>query len=106
MSKHLSDIVQCRKLAGIGIGRVCVVHDGRCVGCDSYFNLQTPAHVCDECHFLSTAAQRRCLVCNSLAVADAFYCRNCTMLEKDRDGCPTVINLAQDRIDTHYKKQK
>ena len=31
-------------------------------------------------------------------VSDAYYCKECTMLEKDRDGCPKIINLGQAKV--------
>jgi hypothetical protein len=30
-------------------------------------------------------------------VADAYYCKECVKLEKDRDGCPKIINLGSAR---------
>lgn len=27
------------------------------------------------------------------AISDAYYCTECTRLEKDRDGCPRIINV-------------
>lgn len=29
-----------------------------------------------------------------LAISDAYYCTECTRLEKDRDGCPRIINVS------------
>lgn len=29
------------------------------------------------------------------AISDAYYCTECTRLEKDRDGCPKIINVRQ-----------
>ena len=49
---------------------------------------------------------RRCIVCGGLGVADAFYCKACTMLEKDRDGCPKIVNLSSNKLDNHYEKKK
>jgi hypothetical protein len=28
------------------------------------------------------------------AVSDAYYCVECTRLEKDRDGCPRIVNVS------------
>ena len=28
------------------------------------------------------------------AISDAYYCTECTRLEKDRDGCPRIINVS------------
>lgn len=29
-------------------------------------------------------------MCGGIGVSDAFYCKECVMCEKDRDGCPKV----------------
>jgi hypothetical protein len=34
--------------------------------------------------------QSKCVICGGIGVADAFYCYECTALEKDRDGCPKI----------------
>lgn len=36
-------------------------------------------------------------------ISDAFYCFECTRLEKDRDGCPKIINLGSSRTDLFYQ---
>jgi hypothetical protein len=39
----------------------------------------------------STSVQNlsiRCIICNAPGKHQAFYCRACVLLEKDRDGCP------------------
>ena len=94
----------CRKQPGIGIGRVCETCDGRCVICDSHVRLTTLVRICDECNFGS--GKDKCIVCNAPAVADAYYCKECVMLEKDRDGCPKIINLGSSRGDYFYEKKK
>ena len=71
----------CRKQPGIGIGRVCEKCDGRCVVCDSFVRPCTLVRICDECNYGS--AQGRCVVCGAPGVADAYYCKECTILEKD-----------------------
>jgi PHD finger-like domain-containing protein 5A len=30
-------------------------------------------------------------------VSDAYYCVSCTRLEKDREGCPKIINLGSSK---------
>lgn len=87
-SKHQADLVMCRKQPGIAVGRVCEKCDGRCVLCDSFVKQQTLVRVCDECNYGSFAG--RCVVCGAKGVADAYYCKECTALEKVRgcvDGC-------------------
>lgn len=50
--------------------------------------------------------QGKCVVCGSPGVADAFYCVECTILEKDREGCPKIINVGTAKIDLVYEKKK
>lgn len=114
----------CRKLIGVSTGFVCDAHEGRCVICDAFTEMAKPAKICDDCGFqrkslhsqmpLSNSAaaantsngddkpgnsqlsqQQRCIVCNRDRASDvAYYCRSCVLLEKDRDGCPVVLNLS------------
>jgi PHD finger-like domain-containing protein 5A len=48
----------------------------------------------------------RCIICNAKGVADAYYCKECVMLEKDRDGCPRVVNIGISRTDKYYERKK
>jgi len=92
-----SDLVMCRKQAGIAIGRLCDKCDGKCPVCDSYVRPTTLVRICDECSFGNY--QNKCVVCGGEGISDAFYCFECTRLEKDRDGCPKIINLGSSRTD-------
>lgn len=87
----------CRKTAGIAIGRLCDKCDGKCPVCDSYVRPTTLVRICDECSFGNY--QNKCVVCGGEGISDAFYCFECTRLEKDRDGCPKIINLGSSRTD-------
>ena len=100
---HPSDLVMCRKQAGISIGRLCDKCDGKCPVCDSYVRPTTLARICDECSFGNY--QNKCVVCGGEGISDAFYCFECTRLEKDRDGCPKIINLGSSRTDLFYQKK-
>ena len=60
--------------------------------------------ICDECNFGSLKG--RCVVCNAPGVADAYYCKECVMLEKDRDGCPKIINVGSAKTDMFYDRKK
>lgn len=51
-------------------------------------------------------AQGKCIICTSPGVADAYFCAECTTLEKDRDGCPKIINVGTAKIDLIYEKKK
>src|SRR5271170_2020879 len=48
----------------------------------------------------------KCIICGGQGISDAYYCANCTRLEKDRDGCPKIINLGSSRTDLFYEKRK
>jgi PHD finger-like domain-containing protein 5A len=90
----------CRKQPGIAIGRLCDKCDGKCPVCDSYVRPTTLVRICDECSFGNY--QNKCVVCGGEGISDAFYCYECTRLEKDRDGCPKIINLGSSRTDVRF----
>ncbi|CAO1616201.1 unnamed protein product [Sympodiomycopsis kandeliae] len=104
MSKHHSDLILCRKLPGIAIGRLCEKCDGKCPICDSYVRPSNLVRICEECNFGSTGG--RCIVCGLPGISDAYYCAECVRLEKDRDGCPKVVNLGASRTDLFYLRKK
>ena len=118
MSKHNPDLVMCRRQTGISIGRLCERDDGRCPVCDSYVRPTTQVRICDECAFGNyagtastdgthlTSSLGKCIICGGQGISDAYYCANCTRLEKDRDGCPKIINLGSSRTDLFYEKRK
>jgi len=60
--------------------------------------------ICDECGFGSYG--NKCIICGHTAVSDAYYCAACTQMEKNRDGCPKIINLGSTRTDAFYEKKK
>lgn len=57
------------------------VGDGKCVICDSYVRPCTLVRICDECNYGSY--QGRCVICGGPGVSDAYYCKECTIQEKD-----------------------
>ena len=67
--------------------------------CDSFVNPQVLVHICDECNYGSN--ENRCVVCGNVGVTDAYYCRECVQQEKNRDGCPKVVNLGAVRWDNY-----
>uniref|UniRef100_A0A2K6TB42 PHD finger protein 5A n=1 Tax=Saimiri boliviensis boliviensis TaxID=39432 RepID=A0A2K6TB42_SAIBB len=81
MAKHHPDLIFCRKQAGVAIGRLCEKCDGKCVICDSYVRPCTLVRICDECNYGSY--QGRCVICGGPGVSDAYYCKECTIQEKD-----------------------
>jgi hypothetical protein len=89
--------------------------------------------VCDECNYGSYAG--RCVICGGVGISDAYYCKECTMQEKDvrclsacvcfacaarspnavcscacaaaqRDGCPKIVNLGSAKTDLFYERKK
>lgn len=91
--------------------------------CDSYVRPATLVRICEECNF---GYRGKCTICGSPGISvsgnlgvldasnvlipeylqDAYYCAECTRLEKDRDGCPTVVNLGASRTDLFYLRKK
>ncbi|KAK8514457.1 hypothetical protein V6N12_009163 [Hibiscus sabdariffa] len=103
MAKHHPDLIMCRKQPGIAIGRLCEKCDGKCVICDSYVRPCTLVRVCDECNYGSF--QGRCVICGGVGISDAYYCKECTQQEKDRDGCPKIVNLGSAKTDLFYERE-
>ena len=104
MARHHPDLIFCRKQAGVAIGRLCEKCDGKCAICDSYVRPCTLVRICDECNYGSY--QGRCVICGGPGVSDAYYCKECTVQEKDRDGCPKIVNLGSSKTDLFYEMKK
>ena len=104
MAKHHPDLIMCRKQPGIAIGRLCEKDDGKCVICDSLVHPCTLVRICDECNYGSF--QGRCVICGGVGISDAYYCKECTQLERDRDGCPKIVNLGSAKTDLFYERKK
>jgi PHD finger-like domain-containing protein 5A len=109
----------CRNQPGIAIGRLCEKDDGRCVVCDSLVRPCTLVRICDECNYGSGAG--KCVICGGPGISDAYYCKECTIQEKDRgkrylyiwfqshsilDGCPKIVNLGSSKTDLFYERKK
>lgn len=82
----------------------CATGDGRCPICDSYVRPATLVRICDECNYGSY--EGRCVICGATGISDAYYCTECTRQEKDRDGCPKIINLGSAKTDLFYERKK
>lgn len=54
--------------------------------CDSYVRPCTLVRICDECNYGSY--QGRCVICGGAGVSDAYYCKECTVQEKDVSFIP------------------
>lgn len=46
------------------------------------------------------------MICGGPGISDAYYCRECTQEEKDRDGCPKIVNLGASKTDLFYERKK
>ncbi|ELU43542.1 PHF5 domain-containing protein [Rhizoctonia solani AG-1 IA] len=46
------------------------------------------------------------LIASWPGISDAYYCAECTRLEKDRDGCPKIVNLGASRTDLFYERRR
>lgn len=80
--------------------------------CDSYVRPSALVRICDECNFGNYG--NKCIVCGGHGVSvcvwqltwqDAYYCAECTRLEKDRDGCPKTVNLGHARMDAIFSRK-
>ncbi|KAK8629506.1 hypothetical protein V6N13_078345 [Hibiscus sabdariffa] len=47
----------------------------------------------------------RCVICGGVGISDAYYCKECTQQEKDRDGCPKIVNLGSAKTDLFYERK-
>lgn len=76
---------------GHAVTKGCAVlaGDGKCVICDSYVRPCTLVRICDECNYGSY--QGRCVICGGPGVSDAYYCKECTIQEKDVSCYPSHI---------------
>ena len=72
--------------------------------CDSFVRPASLARVCDECNYGSN--EGRCVICGGQGIADAYYCKGCTLMEKDREGCPKIVNLGSAKTDLYYERKK
>ncbi|KAH7863877.1 hypothetical protein Vadar_022974 [Vaccinium darrowii] len=54
----------------------------------------------------SRSSQGRCVICGGVGISDAYYCKECTQQEKDRDGCPKIVNLGSAKTDLFYERKK
>ena len=66
----------------------------------------TRANAAILCRCASSSARAHTRAHSGAGVSDAFYCKECTMLEKDRDGCPKIINLGQAKVDLFYARKQ
>lgn len=76
--------------------------DGKCVICDSYVRPCTLVRICDECNYGSY--QGRCVICGGPGVSDAYYCKECTVQEKDVSDAFATNNLTFSELSYYLQK--
>lgn len=91
MARHHPDLIMCRKQPGISIGRLCASCDGKCCICDSYVKPEVQVRVCDGCDY--GVFEGKCVICGGNGVSDAYYCKECVLVEKDRDGTLCLLSF-------------
>merc|ERR1712196_421582 len=99
----MGELVFCRSVIGSCVGTLCEKCDGKCVICDSYVRPSRIVRICETCD--TESEKKRCLICDSISVSDAYYCKECVLLERDRDGCPKIINFHTSRVDLFYDRK-
>lgn len=105
-ARHHVDLVMCRKQPGTARALLCQVCEGRCVLCDSYIRPAAPVRLCQACAF-GPSQQGRCVICDGPnGKTEAWYCRECVLMEKDRDGCPKVVNVGSAKLDLWYERRR
>jgi PHD finger-like domain-containing protein 5A len=100
MTSRSLDLKACGKMPGATVGVLCEKCDGKCVVCDSFVNPDVKARICEECK--SPNPVGKCVLCGAPGVAEAYYCTECCLFEKDRDGCPVIINLGVSKKDLYF----
>lgn len=104
MSRHQFDLVMCMKQPGTHIGLLCEKCDGRCPICDSQVNPKYKVRICDSCSFGKQGTS--CIICNTgKGVSEAYYCWECCKLEKNKDGCPKILNIGSNKLDRHFERK-
>lgn len=100
MSRHQLDLVMCLRQPGTAAALVCERCDGRCPVCDLMVRPARTCRLCDEC--AHGASGRRCVVCGGPGLLEAMFCRECCVLERDRDGCVQIVNVGSTQSDRAY----
>ncbi|GBO12002.1 PHD finger-like domain-containing protein 5A [Araneus ventricosus] len=78
------------------------IGDGKCVICDSYVRPCTLVRICDECNYGSY--QGRCVICGGPGVSDAYYCKECTIQEKDIKGLEVDTNDIDEPVEENNQE--
>lgn len=120
MSRHQYDLIQCMKQPGTSFAQVCPLCDGRCPICDSYVKPTARVRTCQDCSLFD-----KCILCNAklasggginnggvtssstggLPGSAVYYCLECVLQEKDREGCPRILNVGGLKADMVFNKK-
>lgn len=108
MSRHQYDLVQCMQRPGKLVGLLCVQCDGKCPVCDSMVKPAAKARVCDAC--VAGPLASRCILCGTHLgdkpdKAQAYYCLECVVQDKHREGCPRITNIGSSKMDLTFRKR-
>lgn len=92
---------------GKSFGLLCQLCDGRCPICDSMVNSEAKVRICDGCALI----RKRCILCDirlddSKFVLEAYYCLECVLQEKHREGCPRITNVGSTKADNVFLRKK
>lgn len=109
MAKHQADLVRCSRQPAPPSAASARPTTAAASPATPWW-ARRAGRVCDGCSGGGGghgSRSERCLVCGAgageggaAAVADAYYCRSCVQMEKDRDGCPAVVNAGTARRDS------
>lgn len=100
---YLQEHTMCRKLAGTKVGKLCDRCAGKCIICESFVNPFKLVKICFECELNYCKEEDVCLICNYPGNTPAYYCRECCRLEKDRDGCPKIVDISIAKINQIFQ---
>lgn len=76
--------------------------------CDSFVKPQAKVYLCDGCS--SGHLAHRCILCSAHfgegpdLGSPAFYCHECVVQEKHREGCPRIVNVGSSKTDVKLRK--
>ncbi|CCH61867.1 hypothetical protein TBLA_0F03290 [Henningerozyma blattae CBS 6284] len=105
MSRHQADLVLCMRQPGTHFGLVCSKCDGKCPLCDSYTDPTVPVRLCAQCSQGRSA--KNCIICgNPNGIVTAHFCAECCRAERNRDGCPRVLNVGNNRLEHHFDSRQ
>ncbi|EEQ37487.1 putative pre-mRNA-splicing factor [Clavispora lusitaniae] len=110
MSRHQYDLIQCMKRPGTHVALLCSSCDGKCPICDSMVKPKEKVRICDACSYGHLG--KRCIICsahlgeNAELGSPAYYCQECVVQEKHREGCPRITNVGSSKADMIFNKKR